>query len=70
MWRIQGSKIPEHLVPYKRDGHVDTFVSSDRTGCSHLCFGRDGRNSNSRSTCITKNEPCARVQEDIVYMLN
>ena len=22
-----------------------------RTGCSHLCFGRDGRNSISRSTC-------------------
>ena len=30
---------------------MDTFVSSDRTGCSHLCFGRYGQNSISRSTC-------------------
>ena len=24
-----------HLVPYERDRRVNTFVSSDRTGCSH-----------------------------------
>ena len=51
----RGVKAPRggghHLVPYTRDGRMDTFVSSDRTGCPHLCFGRDGRNSISRSTC-------------------
>ena len=49
--KARGGGGEHHLVPYKRDGRVDTFVSSDRTECSHLCFGRDGRNSISRSTC-------------------
>ena len=44
---------------------MDTFVSSDRTGCSHLCFGRDGRNSISQSTCTRQEfdkSPFAFVQ--------
>jgi hypothetical protein len=33
------------------NAHLGTRCSSDRTGCSHLCFGRDERNSISRSNC-------------------
>ena len=46
--------------PYMPTPRVDTFVSSNR--CSHLCYGRDGRNSISQSTCTRHDLPRNRLR--------